>query len=247
MFARQMKTKREKKRSFTLVELLIVIAIIAILAGMLLPALNKARATAQQISCVSRLKQIGLGCINYGNDFNDWIVVDYKYSAFGYRWYRKLQFLGYMGKSEIDTKKSSIFVCPSHTDVAPYEAYHITDYCSYGMNYNVSSPMTVAYGESSDRYGEHAYRFSDLSRLAKKATGTVIVADFRNASNSPDKTAPHYDKSNDPFSEKAPQYNLPLRHNLGTNFLFADGHANHIKGPFGALGTDCKLLDAHVQ
>ena len=64
---------RMKARIFTLIEFLIVVAIIAILAGMLLPVLGKARDLARKADCISRLKQQGIILASYGNDNKEWI------------------------------------------------------------------------------------------------------------------------------------------------------------------------------
>ncbi|MBN9501533.1 MAG: hypothetical protein BGO01_04530 [Armatimonadetes bacterium 55-13] len=62
-----------KKNAFTLIELLVVIAIIAILAAILFPVFAQAKEAAKKASCLSNLKQIGLGTVMYAGDYDDTI------------------------------------------------------------------------------------------------------------------------------------------------------------------------------
>ena len=92
-----------KRHCFTLIELLIVIAIIAILAGMLLPALQKARASATKTACVNNLKQIGAALAMYAGDQGTFPPADQPVGERLnlQRWYHRIR--PYLGSNEIPT------------------------------------------------------------------------------------------------------------------------------------------------
>ena len=107
---------------FTLVELLVVMAIMAILAGLLLPALGRAREKARSISCVANLKNIGIGLTVYQTDGDDYVVPSYNMRGTNPGaslaldgWSPILDRDGVIpGKRE---KTGSVFVCPALVDV----------------------------------------------------------------------------------------------------------------------------------
>ena len=187
---------------FTLIELLITIAIIAILAAMLLPTLNKAREKAHAISCVNKLKQIGLGQMGYCDANDGWIANG---SMSANRWYSRIYPFMYgreplwIDMTDDRAMKEFVgFVCPSEkVDFGAYQNDLFT-HTHYGLN----TKLTGSNNNTSS--------FLRKTSAVKKPTEVVHVVDTSRKNS--------YDSSHQNY--------LGYRHNNKANILYFDGHVN---------------------
>ena len=113
------------RHAFTLVELLVVIGIIALLVGILMPALSRARANATAVACQANIKQVTTAAIMYGNDHK-------VYVGFAPGIDRKMLLYPYLrqGKSNLDMDDRQVWHCPAN-DRKEFQ-------CGYGFNTNLN-------------------------------------------------------------------------------------------------------------
>ncbi len=210
------------RKGFTLIELLVVIAIIAILAAILFPVFARAREKARQTSCLSNMKQIGLGVKMYVSDYDskyprEWYgaLPDGNYATRGLN-YREM-LLPYI-------KNDQIWLCPSREGT--FYTCHYSGY-SWGRGTNswLGRLHGGSYGLNAGNYGRPAgSRPNGISGAQESdiddAAGTVFVIEsdclWMN---------PGFTWRPDPFNCDHMEY----PHNDGFNAAYCDGHAKWSK------------------
>lgn len=205
-------------RGFTLIELLVVIAIIAILAAILFPVFARARERARATACLSNAKQIGLGLMQYMQDFDETYPTHLtKLGTTNVCWMQMVA--PYI-------KNNQVYTCPSRSDIDYTGVYDLS--VAYGMNYWMNSwyyPL-----------GAPRLKMAAISRPAE----TVWIAETGNSVNSPgagyNQSYPScygavYVRSNAVYGFDVPTASgrLTDRHFGGLNVIWGDGHAKWIR------------------
>jgi prepilin-type N-terminal cleavage/methylation domain-containing protein/prepilin-type processing-associated H-X9-DG protein len=198
-----METTQEIKRVFTLIELLIVIAIIAILASMLLPALRKAKMSAQRIECAGNIKQLSFAVQSYACENNDYYP-PYRIGWPGARWYFLLA--DYLGEQTLSggeawSKQSRVFICSSENE-------HWTGQTDYTMNGFLT-------------YFDSSYPWRKTGSL-KNPSMTLLATDAAYQ-------ACRLLVAEEEKQASYPQYAWEGRHDSGANAGYADGHTEWVK------------------
>lgn len=122
-----MKNDNNRRTAFTLIELLVVIAIIAILAAILFPVFASAREKARQVTCASNERQLGLGLLQYAQDYDDTYMNSDTYGQ------------GWAGRLYPYVKDGGVYGCPD--DPTQPAAGNVK--VSYAINANIGAAGNV--------------------------------------------------------------------------------------------------------
>ncbi len=193
---------------FTLIELLVVIAIIAIIAALLLPSLAKAKEVAKRGACLGNMKQIGVCCVSYADDWQGWLPHSTTDQLI---W--KLQISSYAGIKALTTSDaqlgSSIFRCPSWQNLDGLLASYQS---GYGYNY-----ANLGYEDAAYPAYKAYVKLNEVSIPSQTAL-SGDTTDWECAGGSWD-----YVKLYMP--SKVGSNGVGSRHSGGINLAWVDGHA----------------------
>ena len=222
-----------KKRGFTLIELLVVIAIIAILAAILFPVFARAREKARQSSCQSNLKQIGLACLAYAQDYDEKMVSSIRgMGGYYYYWADLIQPYAH---------SYQFVVCPSGSwTVTAYRPPVIAPgsgtvtYPQLDCSYAMPEMRLDAYGNKIDPVPD-----SSVGQI-QDPSGTFMLVDSSSAVIYSGTTAVYPTRYNLTDLTDASTINMSRvskRHNDGFCACYADGHVKFVKNSTSGMWT----------
>ena len=174
-------TTPKRASAFTLIELLVVIAIIAILAAILFPVFARARENARRSSCQSNLKQIGLGIIQYGQDYDEKMPFGLNGNNFGLNEFSESSAGTWPKMTQPYLKSIQVFRCPSDSSSFNTWAGSLVSYSANAMHSNTwggaNFPLIGVMGISNQ--GTFLGDGSGAQPLAKmtQPAATIMVAE----------------------------------------------------------------------
>lgn len=239
------------RRAFTLIELLVVISIIALLVGILLPALAQGRAAAEDVVCKSNARTHGLAFLLYANDYDgqlpyfsegvpgQWVMDGGGTSndprvGGGTTWYELLvehgaAYEGYEAEiSNHNDPREGVWLCPTvkRTENNSVHA-NATGLASWGGGYGVASNV-IGYESGSSPWADGSPKLSEI----RDTTSLMLVGDtgrsafgFSNPDPQPFQYVTWMRAGNPPYQWRQMRADqVAARHNEAANITFFDGH-----------------------
>lgn len=227
------RTESRKTSAFTLIELLVVIAIIAILAAILFPVFARARENARRTSCLSNMKQVGLGMIQYVQDYDERAparLVD------GASWRQVIQ--PYIKSAQVTTCPSN-FRNETKADTAKNGYPQIqTSYAAPFVPNTTEATGSVTFIAQANNIGTHIAEVEEASKCLLMVESLRGSSEFNVIQKNPF-AAPVNGGTG--CGDTGYTHGCMFAGHLGTsNFLFVDGHAKALK-PLSTINSTSGL------
>jgi len=247
-----MRFNKPRHAGFTLIELIVVVSIIALLVGILLPALGKSRSVARRVQCMAKMVSVGNAMVMYTSEHDEYFppsVHSFSIADPVAAWDVQLApYLGYTALAadplsvniftspELVQLRSTLYRCPEDERDQPVPSFAPPDsYLSYGKSvYFELRPDSPDPQEAVVLGGNTWWRTLDIPR----PSATVMFGEIAGGAFGVDHIMAHFWK----IGRTEPGDGLDLiRHGSASNYTYTDGHANNNR--FAETYDNEKMID----